>query len=193
MIYLLEVVLVCRIPQQDLQEQKQRAINNRNSWGEKKRDLLFVSMCIYVPSLRTRTMSLSITVGIRCAIVQTVQSTNSVLRIFWMRLSVAESTEAVASSSTRILACLSNARPSDTSCLCPTLQLSPFSNTAVTVEINESNQCFFFFGTSMTAVLAIYLEYRASDLSHELCPPIVTYLEPAKTKKNETGSQHIRI
>lgn len=82
------------------------------------------------PSLRTRTRSLSITVGIRCAMVQTVQSLNSVLIIFWMRLSVAESTEAVASSSTKILACLSKARPRDTSCRWPTLQFSPFSKTA---------------------------------------------------------------
>lgn len=83
-----------------------------------------------VPSLRTRTRSLSITVGIRCAMVQTVQSLNSVLIIFWMRLSVAESTDAVASSSTKILACLSKARPRDTSCRWPTLQFSPFSKTA---------------------------------------------------------------
>lgn len=66
--------------------------------------------------------------------VQTVQSLNSVLIIFWMRLSVAESTEAVASSSTKILACLSKARPRDTSCRWPTLQFSPFSRTARHVD-----------------------------------------------------------
>lgn len=82
-----------------------------------------------LPSLRTRTRSLSITVGILWAIVQTVHAINSVLMIFWTRLSVAVSTDAVASSSTNIRACFSNARPKETSCLCPTLQLSPFSNT----------------------------------------------------------------
>ena len=83
-----------------------------------------------VPSLSTKTRSLSITVGIRCAIVQTVQFLNSVRMIFCMRLSVAVSTDAVASSSTSILACLSKARPRETSCRCPTLQLSPLSKTA---------------------------------------------------------------
>lgn len=84
----------------------------------------------YAPSLSTRTRSLSITVGIRCAMVHTVQSLNSFRITFWIRLSVAVSTDAVASSSTSILDCLSRARPRATSCRCPTLQLSPFSNTA---------------------------------------------------------------
>lgn len=70
------------------------------------------------------------TVGIRCAMVSTVQSLNSVRIIFWMRLSVAVSTDAVASSSTSIFDCFSRARPRETSCRCPTLQLSPFSITA---------------------------------------------------------------
>lgn len=87
-------------------------------------------MLPYAPSLSTRTRSLSMTVGIRCAMVQTVQSLNSLRIIFWIRLSVAVSTDAVASSSTSILDCCSRARPRATSCRCPTLQLSPFSRTA---------------------------------------------------------------
>lgn len=87
-------------------------------------------MLLHAPSLRTRTWSLSMTVGIRCAMVQTVQSLNSFRIIFWIRLSVAVSTEAVASSSTSIFDCCSRARPRATSCRCPTLQLSPFSRTA---------------------------------------------------------------
>lgn len=90
-----------------------------------------------LPSLRTKTRSLSITVGIRWAMVQTVQSLNSVRMIFWIRLSVAVSTEAVASSSTSMRACFSNARPNATSWRCPTLQLSPFSKTARQREISS--------------------------------------------------------
>ena len=92
----------------------------------KEQDLLF----LYAPSLSTRTRSLSMTVGIRCAMVQTVHSLNSLRIIFCIRLSVAVSTDAVASSSTSILDCCSRARPRATSCRCPTLQLSPFSRTA---------------------------------------------------------------
>lgn len=87
-------------------------------------------LLLYTPSLSTRTRSLSMTVGMRCAMVHTVQSLNSVRIIFWIRLSVAVSTEAVASSSTSIFDCFSSARPRETSCRCPTLQLSPFSRTA---------------------------------------------------------------
>jgi len=90
----------------------------------------FPKAAIYAPSLSTSTRSLSITVGIRCAIVQTVQSLNSLLIIFCIRLSVAVSTDAVASSSTSIFDCFSRARPKETSCRCPTLQLSPFSSPA---------------------------------------------------------------
>ena len=68
---------------------------------------------------------------------QTVQLLNSVRMIFWIRLSVAVSTDAVASSSTRIFACFSNALPREINCLCPTLQLSPFSRTTHQRKIKE--------------------------------------------------------
>lgn len=62
--------------------------------------------------------------------------------IFWTRLSVAVSTEAVASSSTNIRACFSNARPKETSCLCPTLQLSPFSDTENQTLLAENKKSY---------------------------------------------------
>lgn len=61
----------------------------------------------------------------------TVQLENSARKVSWITLSVAVSTEAVASSSTSILVFFSKARPKQTSCLCPTLQFSPFSSTAL--------------------------------------------------------------
>lgn len=83
-----------------------------------------------IPSLRTRTRSLSITVCILWAMVTTVQSLNSWRMIFWRTPSVAESTEAVASSRTRMLLLFNKALPRQKSCLCPTLQFSPYSTTA---------------------------------------------------------------
>uniref|UniRef100_A0A0A9EBS6 Uncharacterized protein n=1 Tax=Arundo donax TaxID=35708 RepID=A0A0A9EBS6_ARUDO len=49
-------------------------LSSKSLWG--------VSNSAILPSLRTRTRSLSITVGIRCAMVQTVQSLNSLRMIF---------------------------------------------------------------------------------------------------------------
>lgn len=82
-----------------------------------------------LPSSSTRTRSLSITVGIRWATVITVQLLVSFLIVFWMTLSVAVSTEAVASSNTNIFRFWSSTLARHTSCLCPTLQFSPSSAT----------------------------------------------------------------
>ena len=56
------------------------------------------------------------------AIVRTVQSQNSVLRVCWINSSVSMSTAAVASSKIRILFLCSKARPRHTSCRWPTLR-----------------------------------------------------------------------
>ncbi|CAI8600633.1 unnamed protein product [Vicia faba] len=65
------------------------------------------------PSLSTRTRPLSITVGIRCAMVSIMQALNSsnnhldkIRIIIWIRLSVAVSTNVIASSSTSFLTTL---------------------------------------------------------------------------------------
>jgi len=84
----------------------------------------------YSPWLRSKTMSLSRTEVILCAMVITVQSEKCCLSVCWIRLSVAVSTEAVASSRTKTLLFLSSTRPRQTSCLWPILQFSPFSITA---------------------------------------------------------------
>lgn len=89
---------------------------------------------IWLPSLRTNTKSLSITVWILWAIVKMVRSLNSWLIILCNIASVAESTEAVASSRTRMQLFLSKALPRQNNCLCPTLQFSPFSTTANTQD-----------------------------------------------------------
>ena len=83
-----------------------------------------------VPSWRAKTMSLSITVGIRWATVTTVQFENPWRIIRCRMASVVLSIEAVASSRTRIRLCFNNARPKQKSWRCPTLQLSPSSVTA---------------------------------------------------------------
>lgn len=83
-----------------------------------------------IPSLKTRMRSLSTTVWILCATVSTVQSQNSWRMVSWITASVEESTEAVASSSTRMLLLFSRTLPRQNSCLWPTLQFSPFSTTA---------------------------------------------------------------
>lgn len=53
-----------------------------------------------------------------------------------MRLSVAVSTDAVASSSTKIFAFFSKARPRANSWCWPTLQFSPFSKTIMLCQVN---------------------------------------------------------
>lgn len=57
-----------------------------------------------------------------CAIVKMVQSSNWVLMVDWMRLSVSRSIAAVASSRMRILVFLRSALAKHTSCLWPTLR-----------------------------------------------------------------------
>ena len=79
-------------------------------------------------------MSLSRTEVILCAIVMTVVSKNCCLSVFWIKLSVAVSTEAVASSRTRTLLRFRITLPRQTSWRWPTLQFSPFSNTAIQVK-----------------------------------------------------------
>lgn len=74
----------------------------------------------YLPSLRTKTKSLSITVWILWAIVSTVRFLNSWLMIFCIT-PVTESTEVVASSSTRMLLFFNKALPRQNICLWPTL------------------------------------------------------------------------
>jgi len=93
------------------------------------------STCCYImfpysPLLKSKTMSLSRTEVIRCAMVITVQSEKCCLKVCWIRLSVDVSTEAVASSRTNTLLFFSSTRPRHTSCLWPILQFSPFSITA---------------------------------------------------------------
>ena len=78
-----------------------------------------------------RTFVQSMTVGILCATVTTVQSSNSVLIIFWRLASVVLSTEAVASSRISIFLLLSNARPKQHNCRCPMLQFEPSCRTVI--------------------------------------------------------------
>lgn len=85
---------------------------------------------LQLPSSRTNTRSLSMTVGIRWATVSTVHLPVSSLIACWITLSVAVSIEAVASSRTKILLFWRSTRAKQTSCLCPTLQFSPSSATA---------------------------------------------------------------
>ena len=87
----------------------------------------------YLPWLRSKTMSLSRTEVMRWAMVITVQSEKCCRSVCWIWLSVAVSTDAVASSSTRTLLFLSRTLPRQTSCLCPILQFSPFSATAKSI------------------------------------------------------------
>jgi hypothetical protein len=82
------------------------------------------------PLSRSKTISLWKTEVIRCAIVMTVDPENCCRSVFWIRLSVAVSTEAVASSRTSILVRLRITRPRQTSWRWLTLQFSPFSITA---------------------------------------------------------------
>lgn len=82
-----------------------------------------------LPVSKTSTFSLSTMVGMRWATVTTVQCRNSERKVCWISWSVALSTDAVASSNTRMRVCFNSARPRHTSCLWPTLQFSPFSLT----------------------------------------------------------------
>ena len=64
----------------------------------------------------------------------TVESVKCCLRVCWIKLSVAVSTDAVASSRTKTLFFLSRTLPRHTNCLWPILQFSPFSLTATSTS-----------------------------------------------------------
>ena len=88
------------------------------------------------PWLRSRTISLSRTEVILCAMVITVESEKCCLRVCWIKLSVAVSTDAVASSRTKTLLFLSSTLPRQTNCLWPILTiLSNYS-----INFNVSNK-----------------------------------------------------
>jgi hypothetical protein len=81
------------------------------------------------PASSTRILSQSIMVFSLWAMTSIVHDLNSSRMVFWIRASVLTSTEAVASSRTRILDLRSSARARLSSCLCPTLKFSPPSKT----------------------------------------------------------------
>mmetsp|Transcript_6977 Transcript_6977/g.10005 ORF Transcript_6977/g.10005 Transcript_6977/m.10005 type:complete len:221 (-) Transcript_6977:474-1136(-) len=81
------------------------------------------------PSSRTNTLSLSIMVLSRCAIVNTVASAKLARIIFWITASVVLSILAVASSNTRIFGFLKRERAIQRSCRCPCEKFSPPSAT----------------------------------------------------------------
>lgn len=86
------------------------------------------------PLSRSKTTSLSRTEVILCAIVMTVASEKFCRSVLWIMLSVAVSTEAVASSRTSILVRFRITLPRQTSWRWPTLQFSPFSITASKIQ-----------------------------------------------------------
>lgn len=94
-----------------------------------------------LPSWRARTISLSMTVGMRWATVTTVQFENSRLKIRCRIASVLLSMLAVASSNTNTRLRFNNARPKQNSWRCPTLQFSPSSNTAKENLFSMSECC----------------------------------------------------
>ncbi len=109
-------------------------INQSATQLGKKPEIGFWFGFVIIPSLSTNTRSPSIIVGIRWAIVITVQSLNSVRSVRWMILSVMLSTDAVASSRMRIRVRFNKARLRQTSWRCPALQFSPFSPTTKTQQ-----------------------------------------------------------
>lgn len=83
------------------------------------------------PASSNRIRSQSIIVFNLCAMMSMVQDWNSCRIVFWIRASVLTSTAAVASSRTRTFDLRSNALARLMSCLCPTLKLSPPSETLI--------------------------------------------------------------
>lgn len=75
-----------------------------------------------------------------CAMVNTVQSSNWVLIVDWMRSSVSRSIAAVASSRMRILVFLRRARAKHTSCLWPTLRTQQVGETQSYREASHSRK-----------------------------------------------------
>lgn len=90
--------------------------------------------------------------------VTTVQSEKCCRRVCWIWLSVAVSSDAVASSRTKTLLFLSSTGPRHTSCLGPILQFSPFSVTC------ESSFPFFFLTSSPSWHLS-----KASQICSSAC------------------------
>lgn len=83
------------------------------------------------PALSSRIRLQSMIVFSLCAMMSIVQDWNSCLIVFCIRASVLTSTAAVASSRTRTFDLRSNALARLSSCLCPTLKLSPPSETFI--------------------------------------------------------------
>lgn len=126
-----------------------------------------------VPASSTKTLLLSMTVGILWAILMTVESSNSCRMIVCMTASVSASTEAVASSRTRIRLCLSRTRPRQKSCLCPRLQFSPFSKTAhfPHLLLSDTNPWLLQFPLSRPSphTLGLYSHYSTTQKHHTPC------------------------
>lgn len=96
---------------------------------------LTLKQILPIPLSNNATISLSSMDVILWAIVITVESVKCCLSVCWIILSVAVSTDAVASSRTRTLLFFSSTLPRQTNCLWPTLQFSPFSDT-----VNERSE-----------------------------------------------------
>mmetsp|Transcript_6876 Transcript_6876/g.12774 ORF Transcript_6876/g.12774 Transcript_6876/m.12774 type:complete len:225 (+) Transcript_6876:265-939(+) len=103
------------------------------------RRFLGVSNSATRPRSITRTLSASMMVLMRCAIVNIVQSLNSFRMVFWMSSSVRVSTAAVASSSTSILEWRSNARAMHSNCRCPTEKFSPPASTSTSSTVSGTS------------------------------------------------------
>lgn len=103
-----------------------------------------------------------VTVGMRCAMLITVCDANSSCIVLRIRASVWASTDAVASSSTKILVSFRSACPKQNNCLCPTLQFSPFSNTWNHHHHNHHNKktnCdLFAFGEHIVTYLTVMMQ-----------------------------------
>lgn len=133
----------------------------------------------------------------------TVLSMNSWRIIFCMAPSVAESTDAVASSSTRMVLFFSRALPRQNSCLCPTLQFSPFSTTVearafLFGEQNLNSDADFHRKIEESALSreSTYLLHptscpsRAPDLRAGIFPPPASSSSSASAS---SSSSHVRI
>ena len=79
------------------------------------------------PALSTITLSHSMIVCSRCAIIKHVASPNRLRIVDWISWSVSQSTDAVASSSRSSRGRRSNARARQITCFSPTEKFSPYS------------------------------------------------------------------
>jgi hypothetical protein len=78
-----------------------------------------------LPASKMSTLLLFMTIGMRCAILIMVESLNASWIVFWINQYVCTSTNAIASSDTKILAQFRSACPKQNNCFCSTLQLLP--------------------------------------------------------------------